>query len=36
MGARGKEPVIEPVHGLDTSVSSLEVIPEDDLERMLL
>jgi hypothetical protein len=36
VGARGKEPIIEPVHRLDPSGSSLEVIPEDDLERVLL
>ena len=36
MGARGKEPVIELVHKLDWSRSSLGVILEDGLERVLL
>ena len=36
MGAHGKEPVIEPVRELDPSGSSLEVIPEDGFERVLL
>ena len=36
VGAYGKEPVIEPVHGLDPSRSSLEIILEDGLERVLL
>jgi len=36
VSAQGKEPVIEPIRGLNTSVSFLEVILEDDHERMLL
>jgi hypothetical protein len=36
VGARGKEPVIESVHRLDPSGSSLKVILEDGLERVLL
>ena len=36
MGARGKEPIIELARGLDPSGSSLKVIMEDDLERVLL
>jgi hypothetical protein len=36
VGDQGKKPVIEPVHELDPSGSSLEVIPEDSLERVLL
>ena len=30
------EPIIEPVHGFDPLGSSLEVILEDGLERVLL
>ena len=36
VGARGKEPVIEPVHGLYPLGSFLEVILEDGLERVLM
>ena len=36
VGARGKESIIESVHGLDPSGSSLEAILEDGLERVLL
>jgi hypothetical protein len=33
---KGKESVVEPVRGFDLSGSSLEVIPEDGFERVLL
>jgi hypothetical protein len=36
VGARGKEPVIEPARELDPSWSSLKVILEDSLESVLL
>ena len=36
VGARVKEPVIELVHELDPLGSSLEVILEDGLKRVLL
>ena len=36
VGTRGMEPVIEPVRGFDPLGSSLEVILEDGLERVLL
>ena len=36
VGARGKELVIEPIHGLDPSRSSLGILLGDGLERLLL
>ena len=36
VGAQGKEPIIKPVCALGPSGSSLEVIPEDNLKRVLL
>ena len=36
VGTQWKASVIEPVRGFDPSGSSLEVIPEDGLDRVLL